>query len=74
MENFEKVQKSKFSKKNSENKFSDSFNSSGVEDFAQIFSGIEIPDTFKIRDFEIFGNRTYAKFSIEKLINNNYIV
>jgi len=51
IENFEKVGKSKFSKKN----------------FAQISSGIKIPDTFKSKGFEVFGNRNYAKFSMEDL-------
>jgi len=49
-ENFEKVGKSKFSDKN----------------FAQISSGILIPDTFKSKGFEVFGNRNYAKFSSDK--------
>ena len=44
------------------NKFSNLFNSFGVEDFAVI--SLKIFNTFKIFDFEVFGNVNYAKFSL----------
>ena len=49
-ENFEKMRDSKFSDKN----------------FDAISSGIKIPDSFKIKDFEDFGNVNESKFSMER--------
>jgi len=71
IESFEKLQNSKLSKKDSENKFSDTFNSNGVEVFDAISSGIEIPDSFNFKEVEDFGNSNYPKSSINNLLELN---
>ena len=58
LENFAKIEKSKFSKKNSENMFSDSFKIFDFEDFAAI----------------CFANDIYAKFSVDDFLGNFFYI
>ena len=66
IENFEKIGVTKFSKKDSENKFSDTFKIRDFEVFDEFSLGIKIPNRSTSKKIEVLGKQGYSKSSIGK--------